>query len=151
MSTARLGNKRIPIGGGGYLRLYPHQITEKFVERSNAAGNPVVVYLHPWELDDKQKFHYLGLKKSFQHYVNLSTTHWKLDRLLHRFPFTSIQNGLEAPRIQRMVREKPLRVADLYGDPQTAALNSAYLRRMAMLEKPAPAEVSLEEIVSEPF
>jgi polysaccharide deacetylase family protein (PEP-CTERM system associated) len=130
MSTMRIGGKLLPVGGGGYLRLYPHQITEAFIQRENRRGLPAMVYLHPWELDVEQSRYFVGLGKTFQHYVNLDSTQWKLNRLLSRFAFTSVRNGLESPRIQHLLRRDPVQVADLYDDPHTAEANFAYVRDM---------------------
>lgn len=39
----------LPVGGGGYLRLYPLSLTRWGLDRINAAeGQPFSVYIHPW-------------------------------------------------------------------------------------------------------
>jgi Domain of unknown function (DUF3473) len=68
-----------------------------------------MVYFHPWELDAQQERRKVGLIKSFQHYVNLDTTEWKLDRLLENFHFTSMKENLETERIKTMLSRKPVR------------------------------------------
>ena len=108
MSTMRVGGKVMPVAGGGYLRLYPYQITERFIERQNLRGLPAMVYLHPWELDPAQDRHYLGPLKTFQHYVNLSSTEWKLNRLMQRFDFAPVAETLEMPRLQSLLRRQPV-------------------------------------------
>jgi hypothetical protein len=55
---------------------------------------PALVYLHPWELDpDQPRLPLRGVPR-FRHYVNLGTTHKKLDRLLVDFRFTSVSRVL---------------------------------------------------------
>src|SRR5690606_41982296 len=104
MSTMRVGGKVMPVAGGGYLRLYPYQITERFIERQNLRGLPAMVYLHPWELDPAQDRHYLGPLKTFQHYVNLSSTEWKLNRLMQRFDFAPVAERSEERRVGKECR-----------------------------------------------
>jgi hypothetical protein len=122
-----MGGKMLPVGGGGYLRLYPSQVTERYIERMNLRGLPAMVYLHPWEVDLGQERHYLGPLKTFQHYVNLSSTEWKLNRLLQRFDFGSISSTLELPRLQSLLRRQPVTM------PETAiglsAARPAYVRQ----------------------
>jgi len=121
MSTMRMGGRVMPVAGGGYLRLYPHQVTERFIEKANLRGLPVMVYLHPWELDQKQERHFLGPLKTFQHYVNLDSTEWKLNRLMQRFDFSSINKTLQMPRLQSLMRRNPVQVSSLYASAPSAA------------------------------
>ncbi|MDB5106822.1 MAG: polysaccharide deacetylase family protein locus subfamily [Fibrobacteres bacterium] len=108
LSVADIGGKAFPISGGGYLRLYPHALTDLYIRRQNGQGRPAMLYLHPWELDTEQKRVPAGLLESFQHYVNLDTTEWKLDRLLGRHDFTSIKENLESPNVQAMLARDPV-------------------------------------------
>ena len=71
-----------------------------------------MMYLHPWEFDVEQERHSIGLLKSFQHYVNLHSTEWKLDHLLDKFFFTSIRDSMETRSIQAMLNRNPLRMLD---------------------------------------
>ncbi len=77
---------RIPIAGGGYLRLLPARFTEWGIRRLNEKEKqPAVIYIHPWEFDPGQP----GLKGSrlsvFRHYVNLDTTISKMKSILKSF------------------------------------------------------------------
>ncbi|MGD9857225.1 MAG: DUF3473 domain-containing protein [Planctomycetaceae bacterium] len=51
LSTVCWMGRRWPVAGGGYLRLYPYQVTAHAVHRLQAEGLPAIVYLHPYELD----------------------------------------------------------------------------------------------------
>ena len=110
MSTLNLGAKALPISGGGYLRLYPYAVTDMFIRRRNSQGLPAMVYFHPWELDANQERIKAGLLKSFQHYVNLDTTEWKLDRMLERHRFTSMAENLASEPIRSMLTRNPVEV-----------------------------------------
>jgi polysaccharide deacetylase family protein (PEP-CTERM system associated) len=115
MSTLGVGNKFLPMSGGGYLRLFPHAVTESFIESCNRKGNPAMVYFHPWELDQDQRRVSVGLVKSFQHYVNLHSLEWKLNRLLQKFSFTSIRDSLETRRVRVMLKRDPVYIPSNLG------------------------------------
>jgi polysaccharide deacetylase family protein (PEP-CTERM system associated) len=115
MSTLNLGRKALPISGGGYLRLYPYAVTDLFIRRRNSQGLPAMVYFHPWELDADQDRVKTGLVKSFQHYVNLDTTEWKLDRLLGRHAFGAMADILSAGPVHEMLGRDPVRIRDARG------------------------------------
>ncbi len=112
MSTLGVGKKFMPMSGGGYLRLFPHQVTEMFIDNKNQKSEPAMVYFHPWELDLDQQRLNVGLLKSFQHYVNLHTTEWKLNRLLEKFAFTSIRDAMENRRMQVLLKRNPVYIND---------------------------------------
>jgi polysaccharide deacetylase family protein (PEP-CTERM system associated) len=118
MSTLGLGNNLVPISGGGYLRLYPYRVTDRYIEQKNQHGLPAMVYFHPWELDTEQKRLNVGAMKGFQHYVNLDSTEWKLSRLMERFFFTSIKDNLQSKRVQSLLRKNPVKVERVLGVSQ---------------------------------
>ena len=55
---------------------------------------PGCVYLHPWEVDPDQPRQRIGGVRGFRHYVNLSRTLPKLDRLLQRFRFVGLRTAV---------------------------------------------------------
>ncbi len=87
-----------PVGGGGYLRLYPLWLTCRGLARINRREqSPFMVYLHPWEVDPSQPRLGVGSVSSrFRHYVNLSGTERKLEGLLARFRFGTVREVVEA-------------------------------------------------------
>jgi polysaccharide deacetylase family protein (PEP-CTERM system associated) len=89
MTVQRFGRLTLPVGGGGYFRLYPYSLTRRLLRRTNVAGQrPFVFYVHPWEVDVDQPRIRTGSRLSrFRHYVNLASTEAKLDRLLSDFRF----------------------------------------------------------------
>jgi len=75
---------RLPIAGGGYLRLLPVPLIKRGIERiNNDEGQPAVLYLHPWEIDPGQPRIEAGWKSRFRHYNNLAKTEGKLRYLLN--------------------------------------------------------------------
>jgi polysaccharide deacetylase family protein (PEP-CTERM system associated) len=51
IATVPLFGRRIPIGGGGYHRLFPWPVITWAVKRTLASGRPFVAYCHPYEFD----------------------------------------------------------------------------------------------------
>jgi polysaccharide deacetylase family protein (PEP-CTERM system associated) len=95
MSTVDLLGRRLPVAGGGYLRLYPFALTCRAIQWLNRKrGLPAIVYLHPWELDPDQPRIHGGLCNTFRHRVNLDRTEQRLDELCRRFELVPIRNVL---------------------------------------------------------
>jgi polysaccharide deacetylase family protein (PEP-CTERM system associated) len=92
--------RRLPVGGGGYLRLFPRSLLAFGLRQKARAGVPGCVYLHPWEVDPDQPRQRLGWFRGFRHYVNLHRTLPKLDRLLAEFPFTTVSAALQQASTQ---------------------------------------------------
>jgi polysaccharide deacetylase family protein (PEP-CTERM system associated) len=86
--------RRLPVGGGGYLRLFPLALVRRGLRQKQALGAPGCIYLHPWEVDPQQPRQRLPWLRGFRHYVNLHRTLGKLDRLLVEFPFTTVSGAL---------------------------------------------------------
>jgi polysaccharide deacetylase family protein (PEP-CTERM system associated) len=94
--VCRVGSYPLPVGGGGYFRLYPYAVTRHCLRKINAEGRPFAVYLHPWELDPQQPRMSPGLLRGFRHYVNLRRTEERLVRLLRDFAFGTLSESLAA-------------------------------------------------------
>jgi polysaccharide deacetylase family protein (PEP-CTERM system associated) len=108
MTTFRLSGKRnFPVGGGGYLRLMPFWYTRVGVRRAQDENLPLIVYIHPWEVDPAQPRLPGRLKSRLRHYTNLEQTYPKLERLLAMAPFTSFRDstlGEDAPLLDRITK-----------------------------------------------
>jgi polysaccharide deacetylase family protein (PEP-CTERM system associated) len=87
-------NYPLPIGGGGYFRLYPYGLTRRGLRAVNAAGRPFAVYLHPWEFDPQQPRLRPGMMRAIRHYVGLRRTEERLMRLLKDFRFGTLTQAL---------------------------------------------------------
>lgn len=95
-SVYRVGRMNLPVAGGGYFRLLPLRATIHAIRRTNeAARQPFMFYIHPWELDPEQPRLPGRLLSRLRHYQNLRTTAAKLDILLSEFPFRSATDAIE--------------------------------------------------------
>ncbi|MBW7905037.1 MAG: DUF3473 domain-containing protein [Phycisphaerae bacterium] len=43
--------RRLPIGGGGYFRLFPYGLIRRGVRQINTESQPATIYMHPYEYD----------------------------------------------------------------------------------------------------
>lgn len=87
MTTARLLDRNLPCSGGGYFRLLPYRVFRLGLGRVNRhERRPGIFYTHPWEIDpDQPRVADCGRMSRFRHYVNLSRTATRLERLLRDF------------------------------------------------------------------
>lgn len=76
---------RIPVAGGGYLRLFPLWFISRAIRDINRQGQPAVLYFHPWEIDPGQPRIKAGIKSTFRHYNHLGKTLGKVKSLLKAF------------------------------------------------------------------
>ena len=98
-SVARFAGVNVPVGGGGYFRLFPLAWTTHCLGRINRKeGQPFVVYFHPWELDPGQpRIPARSRLSRFRHYVGLAKNERKLDAFLRRFRFGRIGDVVSEP------------------------------------------------------
>lgn len=90
MSTLKLFNFRLPIVGGGYLRLLPKRLIRRGVNRLCKTGHPVIIYVHPRELDPDHPRLPLNLIRRFRCYFNLKSTTPKLKWLCESYSFCTM-------------------------------------------------------------
>jgi len=98
IGTTRLLGVNLPIGGGGYFRLFPLALTRAGIKRVNAhEKQPVMFYFHPWELDPGQPRPPMPWRHRVRHYVGLRREEAKLFRLLRDFRFSTARDVLGIP------------------------------------------------------
>lgn len=105
MSVVDVGPVRVPFSGGGYLRLLPYRFIHTATKRLNADDVPVCVYLHPREIDPSHPRLHMSWQRSFQSYVNLGSTEWKLRQFLTDFRCAPLADVL----VERKLLDLPAR------------------------------------------
>jgi polysaccharide deacetylase family protein (PEP-CTERM system associated) len=90
MTTLPAGPVQLPLAGGAYLRFLPGALFRWGFERLVKAGQPTVLYLHPWEIDPDQPRQDVGWKVRINHYHGLDRNESRLRRLLERFHFAPV-------------------------------------------------------------
>lgn len=93
-----LGRLRMPVGGGGYLRIFPELVTRVGLNAVARAGRPFQIYVHPWELDPGQPRLPGRWLSRQRHYRNLDKTEARLARLLNNHRFGTLSASLLAHR-----------------------------------------------------
>ncbi|HED65612.1 MAG TPA: DUF3473 domain-containing protein [Planctomycetes bacterium] len=96
VSTWPFLGRNLPMGGGGYFRLLPGWVTRAAVRSLERRGRPVALYLHPWEFDPDQPRQPTSALTRFRHTVGLGRTLARLDRLIERFRFGSMEEVLRS-------------------------------------------------------
>lgn len=95
MPTIRLGKRNLPFVGGGYLRQFPMRYVLWGMRRvTGVEGRPVMVYVHPWEVDPGHPVLDVGLLARVRHYRGLSGVDGRLRRLLSEFRFDTARSVL---------------------------------------------------------
>lgn len=97
-ATARIAGMNFPAAGGGYLRIFPLAYTSWVFTQFERAGQSLVLYLHPWEIDPEQPRLRGPLKSRFRHYTNLHRTENRLHALLQRYRFGPFREQLAGAR-----------------------------------------------------
>lgn len=88
LPTLELAGRRSPFGGGAYFRFLPYWYTRWGIRFLNSQeGQPVCVYLHPWELDPQQPRMSGSLTSRVRHYLGLAGTPRKFRNLIKDFEF----------------------------------------------------------------
>ena len=87
VTTVKVGEKKLPCGGGGWFRFFPYALSRWALHRVNRQdGQSCIFYFHPWEIDpDQPRQTGLGAKTRFRHYLNLHRMEYRLGRLLDDF------------------------------------------------------------------
>jgi polysaccharide deacetylase family protein (PEP-CTERM system associated) len=102
----------VPVGGGGYFRLYPYWFTRFALTHINRRGRrPFMFYLHPWEIDPEQPRIAAGVVSSFRHYTNLQRCEPRLRGLLGTFRFAPARDVLKTLPIDHTWTADRLRAA----------------------------------------
>lgn len=97
-STVVVAGLRLPIAGGGYFRMCPYPVFRALMKKAEKAGDPLVIYFHPWELDPEQPRMQGAWLSRVRHYTNLHRTESRLSKLLTDFKFASIREAVEPIR-----------------------------------------------------
>jgi polysaccharide deacetylase family protein (PEP-CTERM system associated) len=96
ITTTQAFGRNLPLGGGGWLRVFPYRYMWWGMRRVNRTDRqPSVVYVHPWEIDPEQpRLKTAGRRGFSTHYVGLAGTERKLRRMFRDFRFAPLRDVL---------------------------------------------------------
>ncbi len=88
--------KKIPAGGGFYLRTLPMRIIKNAIRKYEDLNIPATFYIHSWELTP-EFFPKIPMSKKdeFVTYHNIKKAYSKMDEILENFQFTSFSKYLQ--------------------------------------------------------
>lgn len=104
-STVRVAGKLWPMAGGFYVRALPYVVTRWAVRRLQQAGEPAILYIHPWELDLGQRYGQVTARERITHYHGRRGLARKLHRLFSDFrfgPMSDLVTSLEEKQPQQL-------------------------------------------------
>lgn len=121
LPTVQIGKKRWPVATGAYLRLFPWAYTKWGIEQNLRAGRPVIVNIHPWELDSNQPSRRVRLTTRIRHYSGTSTMKSKVARILGEYTGCALRELL--PTISEPVSMNKASVAGHVSQGETPVGN----------------------------
>ena len=86
-STVRWAGRTWPMSGGFYVRALPYMVTRWAIQRLHRAGEPAILYIHPWELDLGQRYRQVTPRERITHYHGRRGLAAKLHQLFSDFRF----------------------------------------------------------------
>ena len=88
--------KKIPAGGGFYLRTLPLRVIQNAIKKYEKEEIPGVFYIHSWELTPEFMSRVkMSKKDEFVTYHNIEKAYKKMEKLLEDFQFTSFENFMK--------------------------------------------------------
>jgi len=97
LMVTKFFSKKIPAGGGFYLRFLPLGIIENAIKRYENQKIPATFYIHSWELTPEHMPKIpLTFEDKFITYHNLHKAMPKMDSLIRKFQFTSFEKYIES-------------------------------------------------------
>ena len=94
-AVAEVAGVRLPVGGGAYLRALPSWLARRLLARIRRE-RPLVLYVHPWELDPGTPRVALPPAARAATYVGIGGALKKLAALVAEFPFVPIADVVDA-------------------------------------------------------
>lgn len=94
LPTVGLGPVRVPVLAGAYLRLLPSWMSVAAARSFRDRGEPLVVNVHPWEIDPDQPVIGPGRLQTWTHYARLSRTEAILRDVLASATFRDVATRL---------------------------------------------------------
>jgi polysaccharide deacetylase family protein (PEP-CTERM system associated) len=89
-STVTVAGRPMCLFGGGYLRITPLPLLKLGVQRLHRGARPLIIYIHPREIDPNHPRLPLGPWRRFKCYTNLRSTMPKLRWLCEHNTFTTM-------------------------------------------------------------
>ena len=93
-SMIEVFGKRISLFGGGYLRLAPYSVIRWGIRQLEKKNQPLIVYVHPREIDPDHPRLEMSAFRRFKSYINLKSTWGKLEKICQTYDFSPMYLNL---------------------------------------------------------
>jgi polysaccharide deacetylase family protein (PEP-CTERM system associated) len=106
--TVRNLSYNLPMGGGGYFRLYPYWLIKRSIRKVNTESYRALIYLHPYEFDSaefyerEEKIYFF---RKFHQGWGRNNFFLKISNLLNDFNFSSIGEVFKN-EIERIAKQR---------------------------------------------
>ncbi len=98
--TGRFLGKKIPVGGGFYLRFVPMNVIKNIMKKNEEEDIPCTFYIHSWELlAEYMPRIKLPIKEKFVTYHNIEKAKRKMTEIIQDFQFTSFEKFMKNKKI----------------------------------------------------
>lgn len=99
VAVYEFAGRRVPVGGGGYFRLFPYWFLRRGVVQLNAQRQPATIYMHPYEYAPHELSH-VGYPVSWRLWLHQRPGRHRfpgrVDRMLREFRFGAIADVITA-------------------------------------------------------
>jgi polysaccharide deacetylase family protein (PEP-CTERM system associated) len=104
LTTLKLPGCTVPMGGGGYFRLFPLWLTRWAIDQTLRDCSPraAMLYFHPWEFDPEQHRLPLGWRGRFRTYVGVGRTYGRLTKLLQAYSFVPAEDLVRRLKVDEL-------------------------------------------------
>lgn len=105
VATLAIGPLAVPMGGGGYLRMFPGACVRRAIDQINATGHATAIYLHPYEFApeelgslraDELGGRRISLKQRVHQGLGRGAVTAKLQRLVGEHRFSTVRDLIDA-------------------------------------------------------
>lgn len=121
MSVVEVFGRRASVFGGGYMRLASKRLIKWGIRRLEAARQPLIIYVHPREIDPGQPRLQLSPLRRFKYYVNINSTLPKLKWLCQTYRFYTLLEMVENYIRSFYLQSRTIPVMRLAGKPPAGA------------------------------
>jgi polysaccharide deacetylase family protein (PEP-CTERM system associated) len=105
ITIAKTFGKPFCFFGGGYLRLFPYSIIKYKIKQVFKDNRPVIIYVHPREIDSEHPRLPMNFKRKIKTYINIKTTEKKLQKIFNDFECGTIINYINSNEIPEIYLE----------------------------------------------
>lgn len=140
MSIVEIFGRRTSLFGGGYLRLANKLMIKWGIDKLQTAGRPLIVYIHPREIDPAQPHLPLSLLRQFKCYVNLNSTLPKLKWLCKNYSMLTMLEMVENYIRSFYIERRMIPVVHLQNNQARSELlpeadHEAFRRKLLLVER----------------